>query len=218
MKHSSVRRLTTTALLLAVSVILAFLSDALNLRLPMGGSITLASMLPLVLIAYLYGTGWGLCASFCYSLIQMFILSWRTVSAFFLPDSDSYMILWQALLVCLLDYIVAYTVIGFAGLVRKNKPRLALPLGALIGVGLRYVVHIVSGAIFYGAWAEWFFEEGSELPAAFNAFFLEHFSGTMLSVSYSAVYNGLYMIPEILLTVLFAAAIAFLPQLQKAKQ
>ena len=211
MKQLSVRRLTTSAILIAASVILAFLSDVLNLRLPFGGSFTLASMLPLVIIAYLYGTKWGLACSFCYSLLQMLVLSWRTVASFFLPVSD--FVLWQAVSVCLLDYVVAYTVIGLSGLFRKLRAKVALPLGALVGVSLRYLVHIVSGAIFYGAWAEWFFEEGSGFSASVNAFFLNSFSGTGLSVAYSAVYNGLYMIPEILLTTACAAAIAFLPQL-----
>lgn len=218
MTRFSVRRLTTTAILIAASVILAFLSDVLNLRLPFGGSVTLASMLPLVVIAYLYGTRWGLASAFCYSLLQLLVLSWRTVAAFFIPDSDSYMILWQALCVCLLDYVVAYTVVGFSGVCRKMDRRLALPLGAAIGTALRYGVHVVSGAIFYGAWAEWFFEEGSALPQAFNAFFLQHFAGGALSVAYSAVYNGLYMLPEIVLTTVCAAAVSFLPQLGERKQ
>lgn len=215
MKQVSVRRLTTSAILIALSMILAFLSDVLNLRLPMGGSVTLASMLPIVVLSYLYGTRWGLASAFTYSLMQLLILSWRTVSAFFIPDSDSYMVLWQALLICLLDYLVAYTVLGFSGLCRKFNKHLALPLGAALGVTLRYLVHIVSGAVFYGAWAQWFFEEGSELPAAFNQFFLNSFSGAGLSVAYSAVYNGLYMIPEIILTTLGACAISFLPQIER---
>lgn len=218
MKQLSVRRLTTSAILIAASVILAFLSDVLNLRLPLGGSFTLASMLPLVVIAYLYGTRWGLACAFCYSLLQMLVLSWRTVAAFFLPGSDSYMVLWQAILVCLLDYVLAYTVIGFSGLFRRFKARLALPLGALVGVSLRYLVHIISGAVFYGTWAEWFFTEGSGFSEGVNAFFLNSFSGASLSVAYSAVYNGLYMIPEIILTTVCAAAIAFLPQLSRKEQ
>ncbi len=218
MKQLSVRRLTTGAILIAASVILAFLSDVLNLRLPLGGSFTLASMLPLVILSYLYGVRFGLASAFCYSLLQLLLLSWRTVAAFFLPDSDSYMVFWKALSVCLLDYVVAYTVIGFSGLFRKLKPRLALPLGAFVGVSLRYLVHIVSGAIFYGSWAEWFFEEGSAFSASFNSFFLNSFSGTSLSVAYSAVYNGLYMIPEIVLTTVCAAAIAFLPQFSRKEE
>ncbi|MBQ2730831.1 MAG: energy-coupled thiamine transporter ThiT [Clostridia bacterium] len=215
MKQLSVRRLTTTAILIAISVILAFLSDALGLRLPFGGSLTLASMLPLVVASYLYGVRWGLATSFVYALMQMLILSWHTVSAFFIPGSDSYTALWQALLICLIDYVIAYTVIGFSGSVRRLKKKVALPLGAFIGLSLRYLAHVVSGAIFYGAWAEWFFEEGSELPASFNVFFLENFSGAGLSIAYSVVYNGLYLIPEIILTTICAAAIAFLPQISR---
>lgn len=198
----------TCALLIALSTVLALVSDVLPLRLPFGGSITLASMLPIVIAAYLFGTGWGLGSAFVYSVIQLFI-SFKTVSAYFLPGEDQ-MILWKALLICLLDYIVAYTLIGFSGLFRKaiKNPSPALCLGSVVGLFLRYFAHIVSGAIFFGSWANWFFEDSfpeyGEAAGRFSAWALAHFSGSGLGWFYSAVYNGLYMIPEIVLTAILA--------------
>ena len=64
----------------------------------------------------------------------------------------------------------------------------------------RYVMHIVSGYIFYGAWAEWFFTQ--EGFYAFGAKLMETLSGDALSLAYSVIYNGFYMVPEIIITVI----------------
>lgn len=37
-----------------------------------------------------------------------------------MPSSDSYMVLWKAICVCLIDYIIAYTVLGFGGIFRNK--------------------------------------------------------------------------------------------------
>lgn len=202
------KKLITCALLIAVSAALALLSDVLPIRLPFGGSVTIVSMLPIVLASYLFGLKWGLGTAFVYSVVQLFI-SFKTVSAFFLPGEDQ-MILWKALLICLIDYIVAYTVIGFSGVFRKaiSNPSAALCLGSVVGLTLRYLAHTVSGAIFFGSWANWFFEDSfpeyGEAAGRFSAWALAHFSGSGLGWFYSVVYNGLYMIPEIVLTAIVA--------------
>ena len=51
------KKLVTTAMLLAMAVLLSLVQV---LKLPFGGSVTLVSMLPVVLIAYMFGTKWGL--------------------------------------------------------------------------------------------------------------------------------------------------------------
>ena len=61
------KRLTESALMIALSTILSFI---VLFRLPFGGSITPCCMLPVILIAYRYGTKWGLCTCFAFSLIQ----------------------------------------------------------------------------------------------------------------------------------------------------
>lgn len=212
MKKSTVR-LVESALLLAIAAVIELVSKLLGLELPFGGTITLASMFPVVLIAYKYGTKWGLLSGFTYSLIQI-LLGVKVVSAMFLPGDDQ-MILWQAICVCILDYIVAYTVLGLGGIFKGKvkKDSVALALGVLVALSARYIIHIISGAIFYGAWAEWFFTQEGFYDI--GAKIMETFSGTGLAIVYSIFYNGLYMVPEIIITVVVALILGNIPQIVK---
>ncbi len=215
-RKDTIRRLVVSAVMLGVASALEIISSFVPLELPFGGRITIVSMLPIVLIGYMYGTMQGIFTSFCYSVIQIF-LGFKTVSAFFMPGEEQ-MIVWKALLVCFLDYILAYTVIGLSGVFRnkfKNKA-LGLSVCSIFALTLRYVVHIVSGAIFFGTWAEWFFSQ--EGFYAIGEVVLERFSGTSLAWIYSVFYNGLYMIPEIILTAIAAFFVAsLLPEFKKQK-
>ena len=90
---------------------------------------------------------------------------------------------------------------------------LALVLGVVLALSLRYVCHIVSGYIFYGAWAEWFFSQ--EGFYAIGSKILGAFSGKGLALIYSVFYNGLFMIPEIIITSLAAVFVSPLPIIKK---
>ena len=189
------KKLVVSAMLIAVAAVLSIFQP---FQLPFGGGITIASMMPIVLIAYCYGTRWGLLSALIFSLVQL-LLGMKTVTAFFLPG-DSQMLVWQALCVCLLDYIAAYTVLGFGGIFKgkiKNDAA-AICVGSVFALFLRYIVHIISGAIFFGAWAEWFFTQEGFYPI--GAKIMAHCSGGMLALIYSIFYNGTYMIPEIIIT------------------
>ena len=197
---TNTKKLSTCAILVAMATALALISKVLPLELPFGGSVTFASMPPIVICAYMFGVKWGLGSAFVFSIVQM-LLGGKTVASFFLPG-DSQMIWWQAILVCLIDYIAAYTVIGFAGIFSKKdkNPSVALCEGAIFGLLLRYLCHFISGAIFFGIWAEWFFSEAG----AFGEWVLARMSGVGLAMFYSIFYNGLYMVPEIILTAVLA--------------
>ena len=216
MKKQSTVRLVESALLIAIAAVIELISKALGLELPFGGTITLASMFPIVLIAYKYGTKWGLLSGFTYSLVQM-LLGAKTVSAMFLPG-DEQMVLWQAICICLLDYVLAYTLLGLGGIFKGKfkKPAAELALGAFVALLLRYLVHIVSGAIFYGAYAEWFFTQ--EGFYSIGEKILGTFSGSSLAIAYSIFYNGLYMVPEIILTTVVAAILGSVPQITGQKK
>ena len=216
MKKQSTVRLVESALLIAIAAVLELISKALGFELPFGGTITLASMFPIVLIAYKYGTKWGLLSGFTYSLVQM-LLGAKTVSAMFLPGDDQ-MVLWQAICICLLDYVLAYTLLGLGGIFKGKfkKPAAELALGAFVALLLRYLVHIVSGAIFYGAYAEWFFTQ--EGFYSIGEKILGTFSGSSLAIAYSIFYNGLYMVPEIILTTVVAAILGSVPQITGQKK
>jgi thiamine transporter len=95
---------------------------------------------------------------------------------------------------------------------KKFGARKALCLGSIFAITLRYLAHIVSGAIFFGTWAEWFFtQEG--FPAWGQAI-LNSLSGDTLSLVYSIIYNGTYMIPEIIITAVVACFVTRIPQIK----
>ena len=209
------RTLVECAAMIALGTVLSLI------RIPighLGGSVTLLSMLPLVIICYRHGAAWGFASTFIYSLLQM-LVDIPTVVKIFAPGEG--LVWYMAILSIVLDYIFAFTIIGLAALFSKLKnPTAALSLGALVGLLGRYLSHFLSGWIFYGAWASWYFdasEEGSFASnggwaAQFGAWVLEHLgSGQGLAAFYSAFYNGLYMIPEIIITVAGAVAVSFIP-------
>ena len=204
--------ITLSAIMIAFAISISAICSAVPfLNLPFGGGFTIASMLPIIVVAYMYGTKWGLLTAFVYSFMQM-LLGFNTVSSFFLPG-DSQMIFHRAIIVCLIDYVVAYTVLGLGGVFRKKfGARKALCLGSIFAITLRYLAHIVSGAIFFGTWAEWFFtQEG--FPAWGQAI-LNSLSGDTLSLVYSIIYNGTYMIPEIIITAIVACLVVRIPQIK----
>lgn len=203
------KKLVTTAMLLAFATILSLIRI---IQLPFGGSVTLVSMLPVVILSYMYGCRWGLFASFVFSLLQI-ATGFDTVSAFFLPG-DAKMALSSAILICMIDYIFAYTTLGIAGIFKNNlkKASSEIMLGSVVALSARYILHIISGYIFFGAWAEWFFADATglmqiEIFKPFCDFVLNNTAPQMLSLIYSIIYNGAYMIPEIILTTLFAPII-----------
>ena len=209
MKKEKTKKLVTSAMLIALGTAISLISEWIPfLNLPFGGTVTLASLLPLVLISYLYGLSWGFGSAFLFSLLQMAV-GFRTVSALFIPDSDAYMGSASiAVFILLLDYVLAFTVVGIGGIFRKmGSPRKALVWGSVLALSLSYLFHTLSGAIFYGAWAEWFFTESAAAALPFSKAIMENVSGAGLAALYSLIYNGCYMIPEILITAVAAGAL-----------
>ena len=202
------KRLTESAMLLAIAIVLELMAKLFIPELPFGGQITLASMLPILLISYRYGLKWGFVASVAYAVIEM-LIGMKTVSAAFLPGyfGDGAMI-FKALLMCLLDYLVAYTVLGLGGIFRNRikKPGISLMCGSVIALLCRYLSHILSGYLLFSGWAEWFFTQ--EGFPAWGAQLTEALSPTALGILYSVVYNGMFMIPEMIFTAIAAFVIA----------
>ena len=209
------QRLTTSAVLLALAMVLAMVCALIPfLNLPFGGGFTVASMLPVVIISYMYGMKWGFFSAAIYSVIQivmdLYLGKGSTLIALFMPNSEDFMGIGAAIAILIIDYLVAYTLLGFGGAFRKMKNKtLALTLGVVFALSLRYLAHIVSGYIFYGAWAEWFFTQ--ENFYAIGGWILDTFSGEGLAIVYSIFYNGLYMIPEIIITAVAAVIVSRLP-------
>ena len=164
MQTTKTKRLTESALLVAVATVLSVLPIA---ALPYGGSVTLASMLPILLISWRHGVIFGLFAGTAYGGVQCLLgLS-----------NLSYFTTWQSVVtIIFLDYLVAFAVGGLGGAFRRFSLRqsTALTLGALIASVLRYACHVISGAT---VWA------GLSIP-------------TEAALLYSLLYNATYMLPE----------------------
>ena len=207
------KRLTESAMLLSVAIVLELCSKMFIPELPFGGQVTLVSMLPVVLISYRHGVKWGLVSGVAYAMIEMAIGA-KTVTAAFQPGyfGDGVMLL-NALIMCVLDYLVAFTVLGLGGIFRdriENRGK-ALCCGAIVALGCRYLAHILSGYILFAGWAEWFFTQ--EGFPTWGAGLVASLSPTALGMLYSIVYNGMYMIPELILTAVAAVLIARNPKI-----
>ena len=211
--QSKTKRLTESAMLIAVAIVLELVSKMFIPEMPFGGQITLVSMLPVVLISYRHGVKWGLVAGLGYALIEM-VIGAKTVATAFQPGyfGDGTMIL-NALIMCVLDYLVAFTALGLGGAFRERteNPGLGLCLGSVLALSARYVSHIASGYILFSGWAEWFFTQ--EGFPAWGASLVASLSPDMLGFVYSLVYNGMYMVPEIILTATAAVLMARVPRI-----
>ena len=141
-------KLVLAAVLVALAVALSF---AKLFEMPMGGSVTIASMLPVMLISIKYGISVGLATSFTYSLTQMLQ---ALASANVFPYCETV----GTLVLCILfDYIVPFTLLGLAGLFHKLKITKNTELNVYIGivstVVLRFICHFVTGVVIWGQWA-----------------------------------------------------------------
>ena len=141
---------------------------------PAGGSITVG-MIPLIYYAYRRGISWGLGAGFVFSGLQI-VLGWYP------PPAGTW---WAFLLCILLDYVLAFTVLGIAPLFSRlfggqsNGRRLAgYGVASALVCVLRYLLSVTSGGILWGSYA----------PAGMNPWV------------YSLVYNAGYMLPNAILT------------------
>ena len=165
-----------------------------------------------MLISYRHGVRWGLTAGFGYSLVQM-ALGADVVTAAFQPGyfGDGTQI-FRALTMCLMDYVLAYTLLGLGGCFRGKirSKGVSLMCGAVTAMAGRYLSHIFSGYILFSGWAEWFFTQ--EGFPAWGASLVESLTPAALGWIYSIVYNGMYMIPEMILTAAAALLIAKIPQ------
>lgn len=213
MNRSDVRRLATCGVLLGASFVLSFIKI---IKFPFGGSVTLFSMVPVIMAGILYGVKWGTFTSCGYAVLQL-IQSIATSESFVL---DAF---WKTTLMILFDFIFAFAFLGLSGVFIKRdkraKQRIALrgALGTLLVTLLRYVMHVVSGAILFGTYADWFFgnEAVNKLTHNLGTWAVSTLSGNPLAWFYSLIYNGFFMIPEIILSVVAVFVLLKIPQIKR---
>ena len=104
----------------------AVLSYIKFFELPQGGSVCIG-MLPILLFSVRYGVGSGLLVSLAYGLLQLIF-------------DGAYAWGWTSMI---LDYVVAFTVLGFSGIFRGKRG--GIFYGTVLGCILRFIVHFWSG-------------------------------------------------------------------------
>lgn len=158
------------AVMIALAWALDFVCSFIPSPFVYGGSITIG-MLPIVYYSYRRGWIWGTGAGLVFACIQM-IMGWHT------PPANTLI----AIVLCvLLDYVVAFAVIGIADLIARpfGKHRLVgYGVGGVAVCLLRFVCSFLSGGLLWGSYA----------PEGMNMWV------------YSLLYNGGYMVPNAILT------------------
>ncbi|MGL5244353.1 MAG: energy-coupled thiamine transporter ThiT, partial [Sarcina sp.] len=122
------KMLTTIGIAIALSTVLNMLKIY---KFPQGGGITLASMIPLLLIAYMYGPLVGMLSGFVFGILSLFL--------------DPYI---MHPVQVLFDYPLPYMALGVAGFFKDKKI-----LGAIVAIFCRFIFHFLSGVIFFGSFA-----------------------------------------------------------------
>ena len=162
MKKYPARLITEIGIAIALATILNFIP---LWKMPQGGSISL-EMLPIFLVALRWGGKSGLLAGFTYGLVQLIV--------------NPYVIHPVQLI---MDYPLPYMLLGLAGFFSINKNNgsdisyFSLLMAMLTGGIARFIVHILSGVIFFSSYA----------PESQNVWI------------YSIIYNGSYLLPSLIL-------------------
>jgi len=152
-KTFSTRALSEIVVVIALSTVLSYIKIY---HLPQGGSVTAGSMVPLLWLSLRRGAKVGLLASIVYGIVQLSV--------------EPY--IYHPIQV-LLDYPIAFGLLGLAGFFRKY-----VLIGVAIGIFGRFVSHLLSGVIFFAEYA----------PTG------------MSPIVYSAIYNGSYLIIELVVS------------------
>ena len=181
MNRKKILALCECAIMIALAVIFDYLSKFISSFFPNpwvnGGGITIA-MIPMIFVSYRHGFLWGSLTAFVHSLLQI-VMGWYAPPAATLPSF---------VLCVLLDYVLAFTVLGtavFFAKLFKNR-LLGYGVGAFVVCMLRFVCSFLSGAILWGDYITWGFE---------NVW------------AYSFVYNISYMLPNAILTAIITVSL-----------
>lgn len=175
-QSNKTHRLVESAMMVGLATVLSLIT---LYQAPLGGKVTLLSMVPVLLAAYKNGPAWGFGTAFVYSLVQL-LLGLNNVALVPTPAGIA--------LCILLDYILPFTALGVVSLFGRLriKPTASITLGAFCACLLRTAFHILSGAVV------WY-----EITKAGN---WNDFVHTVGMWTYTTVYNLSYMLPEIIIT------------------
>ncbi len=181
-------RLVLTSIFVGLAVALSF---AKLFDMPMGGSVTLGSMLPILLLSLALGVRWGLAGGVVFSLFQL-------LQALIEGNVFPYCETAGTLIICILfDYLLPFTALGLAGALRGRSFGKFRHGGAYLGIVLvilfRFLCHYVTGVVIWGQWA----------PDGMGKYL------------YSLLYNGGYMLPELGITLVLSFLLLESPELKQ---
>ncbi len=191
-RSRKVRLLVESAVMVALATVLSLIKVY---EAPFGGSVTLLSMAPVIILSIRHGLKVGLSGAFVYSILQL-ILGLNSVA--WVPTPGG-------IVLCILfDYLLPFTLLGLGGMFRNvsflqqitvRGKTVSLPLYAILGplvvVLLRFFCHILSGAvIWYALDLGWYADDPTHIVHRYGAWM------------FSLVYNSSFMIPEILETLI----------------
>ena len=144
------------------------------LRMPQGGTVTAISMAPIILFSFTADLKYSLITAFVYSIIQMMLGG-------IAPPAENFL---SYVAVILLDYVIAFTVLGFAGSIKRKFKNMYIGacISTLVVTLIRFVCHFMSGILIWSVYAP----EGQS------------------AALYSIIYNGSYMSVEIVITTIAA--------------
>ena len=190
--------MTESAVLIALASVLSLIP---LFSMPLGGSVTLVSSLPIIVIAYRRGFGAGAIAAFVFSLIQL-LLGLENLS--YAAD------IWAMLAIIFFDYVFPFTALSFAAFfspsekkyaaysIGRKQNSLCMLLASLVPMVLRFLMHLVSGAVvWYSLTKEWYADDPTHIVFKLSPWV------------YSIVYNISYMLPETLITVVAGVLLAY---------
>lgn len=185
MKKEQIHAMTEAAVMVAMATVLSLIQFN---KLPVGGSVTLLSMFPIIIYSIRRGVGRGVFAGFVYAVLQL-VLDIGEIMTWGLTPG--------VLVACFfMDYLIPFTLIGLAGLFRRHGYAGWLGGTALV-IMMRYASHYLSGVVLWKSVGE---------------ILGRNIDNTYL---YSLLYNGTYMIPELIFTMIAAAVFFAIPQTKK---
>ena len=169
-RTSKIRILTEGALCVALASVLSLFT---MFRMPLGGSVTPFSTLPIIVFSLRRGAKWGVGGALTFSLIQL-LLGLSSVAA---VPVKSFM---NMMICAALDYVIAYSAIGFTGAISRRFKRTGVGASAgILATGCaRLVCSFLSGIVVWGA----FVPEGWNIAV------------------YSLAYNAAWCLPDVIIT------------------
>ena len=168
-----------SAVMIALSIALFAVSDAIPWPFLYGGGFSLYGQVPIIIVSYRHGIRNGLAASTALALFEM-LMGFKNFS--YVNGIAAWLI------VAFADYLIAFGCLGLGGMFKgKFKNQTAeLVTGGLVVCFVRFLCHFISGVTIWSGYAP----------------------ENMLVSVYSLVYNGSYMLIETIITVIGLTAVS----------